>query len=187
MNLKSFLSRISINFQKDNFLIFLTISILLLNAINFTYLNADPHVRGDGWRFIEMFLVPYSLGNLTIVDLFNDHHPLPLAPLLFIFNAEFFKLRMDYEAFVGLFFILCNSLIIISEMKKNSYSLLGILVKIFVCISMTHPITFVWSLVTIGYIYFFLGSIVIFSINNFLKKLNKSRLMLLFLLLHSFY
>ena len=72
------------------YLFMFVFSLLAMNVILFTYFNALPFVTADGWRFINIYLIPWHKGVLGISDLFQDHHPSPLIAILFILNSELF-------------------------------------------------------------------------------------------------
>ena len=131
--------------------------VLAANVLLFTYFNSVPYVKSDGWRFIDIYLIPWSEGALRFADIFKDHHPQPLTAVLFIINAEFFGLRMDYEAIFGLMFVILSSFILVRELEKRNVSKFHLIVVAVISMSLLSVNIYTWSLVTIGYVgrYFF--------------------------------
>lgn len=152
-----------------NYVVWLVFFILASNILLFTYLNSVPYVKSDGWRFIDIYLIPWNEGTLQLGDFFRDHHPQPLTAGLFIFNSEFFGLRMDYEALLGVIFVILSSFILVKELEKRGLSTLSLIVVAVVSMSLVSVNTYTWSLVTISYIGGFFGLLVIFYIDRVAK------------------
>ena len=86
---------------------------LFANVFAYTWVNANPLVHHDGWRYTELFLKPVFEGTEWSWSLlWSDHHPQPINALLFIANAKLFDLRLDYEALGTLFFLLAFALLL---------------------------------------------------------------------------
>ena len=145
-------------------------SLLSVNVFLFSYINAIPYVKSDGWRFIEIYLSPWNQGLLNVADLFRDHHPQPLTAVLFIANAEWFGLRMDYEALLGVVFVILGSFVLLREMIKDDIGWLGLVSTAFITLSLVSVNVYTWSLVTIGYIQGLISLLLIAYINQLSRK-----------------
>jgi len=136
------------------------------NVLYYTYVNAIPHVKSDGWRFISIYLRPWDEGLFNLRSFFSDHHPQPLTASLFILNAKLFGLRMDYEALLGALFAVLFALRIIKLKRLQDKSYLSDLALILVTLSLVSTATYTWSLVTIGFIVGFFTLLIIENINQ---------------------
>ena len=144
--------------------------IVSFNVLLFTYYNAIPFVKSDGWRFVNIYLEPWYENSLGLIDLFKDHHPQPVTAVLFILNAELFGLRMDYEALLGAAFVIINAYIFIRYFEKFNHNPVVIITIIFVLMGMISTNVYTWSLVTIGYIGSAILLIIILYIDKLVKK-----------------
>ena len=131
---------------------------LFVNVLAFTYHSTNPLVRQDGWRFIEISLVPWYDGTFDWRALWSDHHSQPVTALLFIANAEWFGLQMNVEALFSVLFSVVVALLIIRAIRRTVapssvgvYGTLAVLVAATV-MSLTSIPVYVWSLVTKGFI-----------------------------------
>ncbi|MDQ7075207.1 MAG: hypothetical protein Q9O24_08685 [Gammaproteobacteria bacterium] len=140
--------------------------LLAANIFWFSFQNTLPYIKADGWRFIDIYLIPWNEGTLTLSSLFKDHHPQPIVATLFIINAELFNLRMDYEGLLGVLFIVLSSLILIREFEKHSLGLLASIASAIVIMSLVSTNVYTWSLVTIGYIEGLFSLLVIIKLNK---------------------
>ncbi len=160
---------------KQNILYYILILIFLClayNVISFTEYTSATYVQRDGWRFIDIYLIPYYSGEFTFKTLFLDPiHSQPIVAFLQIFNAEFFSLNMLYESYVGVFFILLTTILIIKKTNDSlsglsslcKFFLLSVILLILLSVGSIEKLT--WSLVTLGYIplYFLILSILFFE------------------------
>lgn len=159
-----------INIMSSKYFSCIILLFLSLNVALFLYLNAIPYVKSDGWRFIDIYLVPWFEGRLKFSDLFRDHHPQPLTAVLFILNAELFGLRMDYEGMFGVVFVILSSLILIREMKTSTTGRLAILTVATITMSLVSVNVYTWSLVTIQYIQGFFGILIVIHVDRIARK-----------------
>lgn len=146
--------------QKVSYSIFIVLAfILIFNIIFFTEYTSALYVQRDGWRFIDIYLIPYYNGEFTLKTLFSDPvHSQPIVAILQIVNAELFSLNMKYESYVGVFFIILTTLLILKLLLNNlvdfslffkfilSLCVIGILLSI----GSIEKVT--WSLLTLSYI-----------------------------------
>lgn len=147
---------------------------IIANSIYFTYVNAFPMVRNDGWRFIGLYLEPWYQGVFDWRTLWLDHHPQPITGLLFIANAEWFGLNMKYEALFSLAFAPLLTITMLARIKKsfedNTAPLYHGLALLVVCFtfSLTSGPVYLWSLVTKGFITVFVAVLaaIIIDINH---------------------
>ncbi|MDH5766296.1 MAG: hypothetical protein OEZ38_09795 [Gammaproteobacteria bacterium] len=149
-----------------NYLLWMLFLLLALNVVLFSYFNALPYVKSDGWRFIDIYLIPWEEGTLGLSGFFQDHHPAPLVASLFIVNAELFGLRMDYEAMFGVLFIVLTAFVLVREMKKGAVDRLSIIAVALISMSLVSVNIYTWSLVTIAYIPGLFGLLVVIYINR---------------------
>ena len=158
-------------------LVITTIIALFINALIFTYYNANPLVRSDDWRYISIYLRPWYSGELHWFDLWKDHHPLPLTAISFIINASYFDLRMDYEALFSVSFSLLSLLVIwhiynsVMETKVSSpekYIFIALTASLL--FSLTSSVIYTWPLVTQGYIFVFFMLLTLMSIDHLSRK-----------------
>ncbi len=183
--------------QKISYLTFIFIVlalILIFNIIFFTEYTSALYVQRDGWRFIDIYLIPYYNGEVTLKTLFSDPvHSQPIVAILQIVNAELFSLNMKYESYFGLFFIIVTTLLILKLLLNNlvefslffkcilSLCVIGILLSI----GSIEKVT--WSLLTLSYIpTFFVIIISIYfdkSIKNNIFIKNKLYLFILLIIL----
>ncbi len=162
--------------QLGSYLVWIIFFLLASNVVLYTYFNARPYVQADGWRFIDIYLIPWNEGRLELADLFIDHHPAPITAALFIINAELFGLRMDYEAMLGVLFIVLISFIFIREMEKRNLSRLGIITTTVIMMSLVSVNVYIWSLVAVSYyIPGLFGLLAIFYIDKIAKNRIKLR------------
>ena len=157
----------------------LAITALFANAFFFTWENAIPMVKSDGWRFIHKYLIPWYGNTFDWRDLWSDHHPQPVTGLLFIANAKLLDLRMDYEAALGLMF----SLPLILLLSRHIHSLrlphdrpvprdVLILLTVAIILSLTSTGVYTWSLVTLGFIHTMLAVYILMRLNTLAQNDN---------------
>lgn len=158
----------SLDLMRNHF-VWLVFIVLSLNVLLFTYCNSIPYVKSDGWRFIDIYLMPWNEGKLGLSGLFRDHHPQPLTAGLFILNAELFGLRMDYEGMLGVVFLILGCFFIIKEMKNRTLDGLSIVTVSTIMMSMVSVNIYTWSLVTIGYIEGLFSLLVIIYVDRMAK------------------
>jgi hypothetical protein len=151
------------DYDRLNYFAIAILALFFINALVFTYYNANPLTKSDEWRFISLYLRPWYDGTLTWQELWLDHHPQPLTAMLFIINAELFNLRMDIEALLAIFFgltsfILLRNVFYWSAIRANSEdarlntAIFTILASAFY-FSLTSTAVYSWPLVTLGHIY----------------------------------
>mgnify|MGYP007027637994 CR=1 FL=1 len=127
-------------------------------------------MKSDGWRFIDIYLIPWSEGRLELSGFFSDHHPAPITAGLFILNAELFGLRMDYEAMFGVLFVVLSSFILIREMGKRNLDELSVIAVVIITMSLVSINVYIWSLVAVSYyIPGLFGLLAIFYIDRITK------------------
>ncbi|MCF6262213.1 MAG: hypothetical protein L3J24_01260 [Xanthomonadales bacterium] len=155
----------------------ISVSILFLNVVLFTYYNAIPLVKSDGWRFIQLFLVPWYEGSFQWQMLWADHHPQPLVALLFIANSELFGLRMDYEALFSVIVSMAVFLQLAKLIKKSfgddkdsTYFYLALFLIALFLFSLTSRVVYVWSLVTLVYVFLFFAVSVARVVNTGVRQ-----------------
>lgn len=159
--------------------VFILIAVMVIaNCLYFTYVNAIPLVKSDGWRFICLYLEPWYQGNFDWRILWMDHHPQPFTGLLFIANAEWFGLNMKYEALFSLGFAPLLLFTILSCIRKTfdngEAKFFYYIALLVVCIifSLTSPNVYTWSLVTKGFITSFFAVLVVAILDS--KQLGSS-------------
>lgn len=148
--------------QKVSYLIFIFILlalILIFNIIFFTEYTSAVYVQRDGWRFIDIYLIPYYNGEFTLKTLFSDPvHSQPIVAILQIINAEFFSLNMKYESYFGLFFIILTTFLVLKLIWNNLvefrliFKLILSLCVITILLSIGSIEKVTWSLLTLSYI-----------------------------------
>lgn len=157
--------------QLSSHLVWIVFFLLALNVVLFTYFNALPYVKSDGWRYIDIYLIPWNEGSLGVSGFFNDHHPAPITAGLFIINAEILGLRMDYEAMFGVLFVVLSSFVLIREMEKRNLGRLSVITVAIITMSLVSVNVYVWSLVAISYYMPGLfGLLVLFYIDRMAKN-----------------
>lgn len=148
-------------------LIVIIASALFLNCSLFTYFNAIPLIKSDGWRFVKIYLEPWFEGSLTWRSLWDDHHPQPLTAALFIANAHWFSLKMHYESFLSLvflllsFFVICRTVLDSLSLTRPWLATVMVSVVALVLFSLTSPQTYNWSLVSKNFIFTFFGIVLV--------------------------
>lgn len=145
--------------------------LIFINCMLFTYYNANPLIKSDGWRFLNIYLIPWLNNELHWTSLWQDHHPQPLTATLFLINANYFGLRMDYEALLAASFTLFTAALIwriisrtSSELAYNQY--LFIIIATALLCSLSSTAVYSWSLVTLGHIFIFFAFVTLSAIDN---------------------
>lgn len=174
------------------FIFFILALILVFNIVFFTEYTSALYVQRDGWRFIDIYLIPYYNGEFTLKTLFADPiHSQPIIAILQIVNAELFSLNMKYESYFGVFFIIITTLLIVKLLLNNlinfslffkfilSLCVIGVLLSI----GSIEKVT--WSLLTLSYIPVFFIILISFYFNKSINEdiLINSKLYLFTLLL----
>lgn len=154
---------------------YLVVLLLLFNGLVFAYYNAMPLIKSDGWRFIKIYLETWYNNELQWNMLWKDHHPQPVTALLFIANANYFSLRMDYEAVFATSFSLFSLITLWKtyseqETQPALSKYLFILIASALLLSLNSTAVYSWSLVTLGHIYVFFGLLTVTSINNIMRS-----------------
>lgn len=156
---------------------------LAIHVLLYTYIAATPFIRADGWRYMDIYLIPLWNGTFEWKMLWNDIHPYPLSALLYILNVKYFGLNMMYEAifgiifkiaFVGLLFYLFKK----SMVNKNLFYFLPIL---FIILSFNSTVEYTWSLVSLVNVDFFLMFLTAAFANNLLHRDKNDALLIYFI------
>ena len=164
-------------FPFNEYILISLVLFLFANCFFYTYHNAIPLVKSDGWRFVQIYLVPWYEGHFNWSILWSDHHPQPLTATLFIFNAEIFGLRMDYEALFAIPFLLFSLILINKSIKQTLspnrniilyYILIALIASVLFSLTSTAPYT--WSLVSLGIVARFFSVLAIQSIDIYLYR-----------------
>jgi hypothetical protein len=134
-------------------------AIIFSQMFYYVYENATPMIRADGWYYIQIYLIPWLDSSLSVKTLWSNHVTQPLTVILFILNARFFDLQMNYEAlfaasfslllFGSIYYTICSSFD--KSSPKLEVNLLHIVVAS-ILFSLTSVIVLTWSLMTLGYI-----------------------------------
>ncbi len=138
-----------------------------INVLMYTYTTAGSFVRSDGWRFIDIYLIPWFENKFEFFMLWFDHHPQPLTALAFIVNAEVFSLNMTYEALFGVFFQVLMSIILLkiyikSIEKQNLFTTFLFIVLLSILFSLNSSVKYDWSLVALSNIALFLFFVLLY-------------------------
>ena len=88
--------------SKFHFAIILLFCFWSIFAFWYTSVTTGNYLHGDEWRFLLIFYKKWIDGTLTFKNLFSDHHPMLLHPLVFLANAKWFSMQMKYSAFFGI-------------------------------------------------------------------------------------
>lgn len=151
-------------------LITLVFSIL---TIFYSWKFSSPFCYADDWRFIKIFLIPFQHGDLKFSQLWSDSiHPDPIAAIIFLINAKFFNLQMNYSTYVEVLFQIAIFGIFLNELRKSIPSnnsikiLIPIIIIALIFFSFTQTSKFEWWLVTHGFLQHFLIFIFVVLTNN---------------------
>lgn len=91
-----------------------------LNLAIFSWLAADTVVSRDQWYFIPM-VRDYFTGNFHLFSLWETHsqHRTPGYKLLFLLNADFFRLNMRVEVMLGLAALTASVLLLMRRFRDT--------------------------------------------------------------------
>lgn len=132
------------------------------NAAIYISYAAIPFVTSDGWYFVDAFLQKYYHGGVSLQDLYikrgADDHAQPIQKLLLIWNADYFDLDFVIEAYIGLTFAALAWLLMFATAwqdnrtrQPSSWWALPMIASSASFVSLSAPMVFNWSLVTLGY------------------------------------
>jgi len=129
--------------------------LLTLGTFWFATETAANLLKGDDWRFLLSFYKKWLDGTLQFRDLFSDHHPIVLHPLIYIFNAEFLSLQRIFGAWFGLTIKMVAGVLLIwklfSDGSRASAKWLGMLFPLYVVLlffGMNAFEEYTWPLLT---------------------------------------
>tara|TARA_X000001036_G_C20692402_1_gene809861 strand:- start:2038 stop:3528 length:1491 start_codon:yes stop_codon:yes gene_type:complete len=174
------------------------ILIMYVNLFLFIYLTSNPYVYLDAWFEIQIFLIDFwESGSLQIQDLYRvrsfSSHAHPLHRLLLIANAIVFGLDFKIEALFGSLFLLGILFILLKHLTDISKILifdwrasLAIVALSATIINLNTTTSFLWSLVTLGYISIFITICFFVHFSNKIihnKNLDAVSLLLILLML----
>lgn len=139
--------------------------LLSLNVLAVIFLAAAPYIQADVFRHLKEVVLPFLNGQEGFFILWSNHHPVPLLHLIQIFNLKFLGFRLDYEAYLGLFFQIHTAFVILRSIKSTTASWnrdigaiggLGAILIVFIYFGFNTLVQYTWPLVTAQqYLYFF--------------------------------
>lgn len=161
--------------SNSSLLVWACFVLLSLNAFAFIVFAVAPHIQADVFRHLREIVLPFLDGREGLSILWSNHHPAPLLHLIQIANLKFLGFRLDYEAYLGFFFqilttfIILKSIISMSDFGNRDTRIVGIAGMILIaCISFgfNSRAQYTWPLLaTVQYLYFF-GIVVFLSVDK---------------------
>lgn len=159
-------------------LVWVFFALLASNTFLFIFYTASPYVRSDVWRHLEDIIIPFLEHTEGLSILWSNHHPSPLLHTLHIINIKYFGFRLDYDAYLGYFFQVITTLlilkIIISTAGENRK--IGIVSGLFLLLIISIELGFntldqyTWPLLTtVQYLYFF-GIVVFLTVDRCIQR-----------------
>lgn len=149
--------------------------LLSLNALAFIVFAVSPHIQADVFRHLREIVLPFIDGRKGLSILWSNHHPSPLLHLIQIANLKFLGFRLDYEAYLGFFFQILTTFVILKNISSmadfghRGIRIVGIAGMILIaCISFgfNSRVQYTWPLLaTVQYLYFF-GIVVFLSVDK---------------------
>jgi len=134
---------------------FVVFALLVIYAFWFATEASTNLLRGDDWRFLLIFYKKWLDGTFQFSDLFSDHHPIALHPLVYIVNAVYFSLERVYGAWLGLIIKTFTGVLLLWELFRNEISVsskvLAVLFPLFIIMlffGMNEVTEYVWPLLT---------------------------------------
>lgn len=154
--------------------------LLTLFTFWFTTVTATNLLKADDWRFILIFYKKWLEGSFQFRDLFSDHHPMALHPLVYLFNAKFFSLQGIYEAWFGLIIKTITGFILLWKLFHStptpSSNFIAVLFPLYiVCLffGMNEFAEFIWPLLTYeSSMTFFCGLVSLVVLDRVLTNIN---------------
>lgn len=148
-----------------SFLTWACFGLLAINALAFVYNVAAPHIRADIFRHLQDIILPVLQGKEGVSALWTNHHPAPLLHLIQIVNLRFFGFRLDYDAYLGLFFQVLTTLLILMSIrwttvvptrKLEFLAALGAMLIASIALGFNSLDQYAWPLLTLQqYLHFF--------------------------------
>lgn len=160
--------------------------LLACNALAFIYAATAPQIRSDVYRHLEEIVLPLIQGQAGLSILWTNHHPSPLLHLIQLANLEFFDFRLDYEAYLGLFFQVVGTALILKTLLAESANetrrrgpgdVLFAFVFVAIALGFNSPVQYTWPLLaTVQYLYFF-GIVLFLLVDRCIRARSGARLL----------
>jgi len=152
----------------------------------FVFTNAIPLVKSDDYIYIQNLLIPWKNSALTFSSFWSHPHPQPLTALLFLLNARFFDLQMNYTALVAalfapvLFWIVYRAIQstlddTASDLERN----LLVIALASVIFSLSSMSVLTWSLVTLFYAGISMSVLCVYFLDKLISGDSKRHLVLM--------
>lgn len=161
-------------------IIFLFSFCSLANVLYFISLAASPLIRDDGWFFLDSFYRPIVERGLQLSDFFVKRsisdHAQPLNKLLSLINYNYFSLDYRFESIIGfLSIVLILGILIYFSYKERLINskfknLYGIIAAILILCSLNSTNIYTWPLVTFGFLYIAIYTLIFYFIYNILIR-----------------
>jgi len=144
--------------------VIIAIAIIFINVFVFILLTSNPYIRSDAWIELQHFLIGFwETGSFSLEDLYrirsSTHHAQPFHRLLLAGNAVLFGLDFRVEAIFaslftfGIVILFFKHLFKVFPQTLTSWKTVVVLAALGASvINLNTTTTFLWSLVTLGYI-----------------------------------
>ena len=135
-------------------------AVAAINALAFAATTANWVPTSDNWYFLERIVYPYAHGNWQLADLLVKRGPLdhaqPLRRLLLLANYEWFDLDFRVEAVFAVVAGIASFGLLCWCMRREvraalPWSGVACVALAAVYFSLSSPIVFTWSLLTLGF------------------------------------
>jgi len=150
----------SVSGKAVRLLFFLLVGASIANAFAYAATTAGWVPVSDNWYFLDRIVYPYAHGDLHAADLLAKRGPLdhsqPLRRLLLLANYEWFGLDFRVEAiFAILAGVLAFGLLVFGMRRElragNTTAGFFLVAMAAVYFSLSAPMVFTWSLLTLGF------------------------------------
>jgi hypothetical protein len=131
-----------------------------INALAYSALTANWVLAADNWYFVERIVYQYAHGDWHLADLLVKRGPLdhaqPLRRLLLLANYEWFDLDFRVEAICAVVSGIASFGLLCWAMRRElsaamPLACLSCVALAAVYFSLSSPIVFTWSLLTLGF------------------------------------